>query len=182
MGLQLVGSRLLAPHFGSSIIVWAFLIATFLAAFTTGAIFGGVLSRWEGKRFNHILLLVLVLGVVGLAFTALGGRAFLTVLDTRVATLTTDLLLAVPALFFLPVASLSVLPPLLADALDHARYGTGLASGLIYGLSTVGNIAGVMVVAFMLVPLIGTAALLKLWLAGMAILALACVMLLRKSP
>jgi len=45
MGFQLVGSRLLYPYFGSSVIVWAFLISTFLAAFSIGSIMGGLLTR-----------------------------------------------------------------------------------------------------------------------------------------
>jgi len=50
MGFQVVGSRLLAPHFGSSFIVWAFLISTFLAAFSTGSMFGGWVSRLSRNR------------------------------------------------------------------------------------------------------------------------------------
>ena len=45
MGFQWVGSRLLYPYFGSSVIVWAFLISTFLAAFSIGSIMGGLLTR-----------------------------------------------------------------------------------------------------------------------------------------
>ena len=41
MGFQLLASRLLNPHFGSSIIVWAWLISTFLAAFSAGSMVGG---------------------------------------------------------------------------------------------------------------------------------------------
>ena len=40
MGFQLLASRLLSPHFGSSIIVWAWLISTFLAAFSLGSMLG----------------------------------------------------------------------------------------------------------------------------------------------
>ena len=36
MGLEIVGSRVLAPFFGNSIFVWASLISVFLTALTLG--------------------------------------------------------------------------------------------------------------------------------------------------
>jgi predicted membrane-bound spermidine synthase len=45
MGFQFAASRLLNPHFGSSIIVWAWLISTFLAAFSIGSMLGGWISN-----------------------------------------------------------------------------------------------------------------------------------------
>ncbi|MBI3330178.1 MAG: glycosyl transferase, partial [Nitrospinae bacterium] len=36
LGLEIVGSRVLAPYFGGSIFVWGSLISTFLAGLTIG--------------------------------------------------------------------------------------------------------------------------------------------------
>ena len=36
MGLEIAGSRVLAPHFGSSIFVWGSLISVVMAALSTG--------------------------------------------------------------------------------------------------------------------------------------------------
>ena len=41
MGLEIVGSRLLAPVFGSSLFVWGALIGVVLAAMSTGYAAGG---------------------------------------------------------------------------------------------------------------------------------------------
>ncbi len=41
MGLEIVGSRVLAPHFGNSIYVWGSLISVFLAALSLGYYAGG---------------------------------------------------------------------------------------------------------------------------------------------
>ena len=58
MGFQLLGSRLLNPHFGSSIIVWAWLISTFLAAFSLGSMLGGWISNLEAgaRRRGQVAL------------------------------------------------------------------------------------------------------------------------------
>lgn len=45
MGFQLVATRVVAPYFGASLIVWAFVISTFLAAFSLGAFLGGLCSQ-----------------------------------------------------------------------------------------------------------------------------------------
>src|SRR2546422_2865521 len=42
MALEIVGSRILAPYFGSSVYVWGSLISIFLAALSAGYYFGGV--------------------------------------------------------------------------------------------------------------------------------------------
>ncbi|MDA0747872.1 MAG: fused MFS/spermidine synthase, partial [bacterium] len=51
MGLEIVGSRILAPYFGSSIFVWGSLIGVVLAALSAGAYMGGRLAdRLPGPR------------------------------------------------------------------------------------------------------------------------------------
>ncbi|RMF85978.1 MAG: spermidine synthase, partial [Nitrospinota bacterium] len=44
MALEIVGSRLLAPYFGSSIFVWGSLISIFLAGLSGGYYAGGVMA------------------------------------------------------------------------------------------------------------------------------------------
>ena len=44
MGLEIVGSRVMAPVFGTSIFVWGALITTFLASLSTGYALGGKIA------------------------------------------------------------------------------------------------------------------------------------------
>ena len=68
------------------------------------------------------------------------------------------------------------------SGLPSAARGTppGKASGLVYGVSTLGNIAGVMLTAFVLIPHLPVSTLLYLWL-GVALLNLTCLILLLRS-
>ena len=62
------------------------------------------------------------------------------------------------------------------------RHAPGKASGLVYGVSTLGNIAGVMLTTFKLIPSFPVSTLLYVWL-GVAVLCVAgLLVLLRPTP
>src|SRR6185295_19750866 len=50
MGLEIVGSRLLAPYFGNSVFVWGSLISLFLIALSAGYYLGGMLADRRPSR------------------------------------------------------------------------------------------------------------------------------------
>jgi predicted membrane-bound spermidine synthase len=168
MGFQLLGSRLLSPWFGSSIIVWAFLISAFLVAFSLGSICGGWLARFPDGPRRRGVIGVGVVAVTGFAVNALSASAFLEWLDERSAPLTVALSLACGLLFLPPVAALAAFTPVLVQAAHDRGHAAGFASGLIYCVSTLGNIAGIMLTAFVLVPNLPVSALLWIWTAAVA--------------
>jgi hypothetical protein len=163
MGFQLVTSRLLAPFFGTTIIVWAYLISTFLAGFSTGSFVGGAVSQLPDQSRRVALAIVGVIGVAGFAAVAFVGRPLLNVLDLAFPDGSTGIGIACALLFFVPVVALSALLPVYADLIGRDR--AGASSGLVYGTSTIGNITGVMVTAFALIPNFPTSALLIGWFA-----------------
>jgi hypothetical protein len=181
MGFQLLASRLLNPHFGSSIIVWAFLISTFLAAFSTGSMAGGWISNLAPAARRRGQVIGAALAVLTLAVTATCGRGLLGWVEVTFLEMQTALLVSCLGIFFLPVAALSLFGPQCVQFLASRGTPPGKASGIIYGVSTLGNIAGVMLTAFALIPYFRVSTLLYLWL-GVAIVSLASlVRLLRVS-
>lgn len=181
MGFQLLASRLLNPHFGSSIIVWAWLISTFLAAFSLGSMIGGWISNLAPEPRKRGQIAGAVIAVVSLAITALFGRALLSFIEVTFPDMSTGLLVSCVGIFFLPVTALSLFGPQCVQFLASRGTPPGKASGIIYGVSTLGNIAGVMLTAFTLIPHFRVSTLLYLWL-GVAIVSLASlVRLLRTS-
>jgi len=179
MGFQLLASRLLNPFFGSSLIVWAWLISTFLAAFSVGSILGGWISNAPTSQRIRAQWIAGAVAVGSLAFTAFFGRAVLGQIEIAFTEITTGLLVACLGLFFLPVTTLSSFGPQCVQFLAGRGTPPGKASGLVYGVSTLGNIAGVMLTAFVLIPHLPVSTLLYLWL-GVALVNLSClIMLLR---
>lgn len=181
MGFQLLASRLLNPHFGSSIIVWAWLISTFLAAFSLGSMLGGWISNLQPQPRRVGQLSGAIVAVVTLALTAFFGRALLGQIEVAFEDMSTALLVSCLGIFFLPVTALSTFGPQCVQFLATRGTPPGKASGIVYGVSTLGNIAGVMLTAFALIPNFRVSTLLYLWL-GVAIISLAAlVRLLRVS-
>lgn len=181
MGFQLLASRLLNPFFGSSLIVWAWLISTFLAAFSLGSIIGGWISNAPARHRQRAQWIVGAIAVGSLGFTAFFGRAMLGQIEIAFAEITTGLLVACLALFFLPVTTLSSFGPQCVQYLASRGTPPGKASGLIYGVSTLGNIAGVMLTAFVLIPHLPVSTLLYLWLVVALVNLTALNLLLRSS-
>ena len=180
MGFQLLASRLLNPFFGSSLIVWAWLISTFLAAFSLGSIVGGWISNAPKPRRDRAQVAMALLAVGTLAFTAFFGRKMLGQIEIAFTDLTIGLLIACLGLFFLPVTMLSSFGPQCVQHLASLGTPPGKASGLVYGVSTLGNIAGVMLTAFVLIPNFAVSTLLYGWL-GVAVLSLGSLLLLLRS-
>jgi hypothetical protein len=181
MGFQLLASRLLNPHFGSSIIVWAWLISTFLAAFSVGSMLGGWNSNLAAAPRRRGQMAGVAIAILSLALTAGLGRPLLDRIEVAFPEMSTALLVSCLGLFFLPVTALSSFGPQCVQFLASRGTPPGKASGIVYGVSTLGNIAGVMLTAFALIPNFRVSTLLYGWL-GVAVVSLAALLrLLRPS-
>lgn len=177
MGLEIVGSRVIAPFFGSSVFVWGGLISIFLAALSLGYYLGGTMAdRWPSATVlasllalagATILLLPVVARPVLLAFDAwdLGPRL--------------NPLLASVTLFALPSILMGTTSPFAIKLVARDLATVGTSAGVLYALSTAGSIAGTIATAFFLVPTLGVRAI--LYLLGLTLLALAGLLLVRDA-
>src|SRR5436190_13879746 len=84
MGLQLLASRVLAPFFGNSIFVWASLITTFLAAFSTGSFIGAVVSGRPLASQSKIMVGLVITSSGWLLFDSLASYGVSDWLDVRI--------------------------------------------------------------------------------------------------
>ena len=181
MGFQLLASRLLSPYFGSAIDVWACLISTFLAAFSVGAMLGGTISNMPAAPRWRWQLGCAIGAVLSLALTARFGRGLVDSIAIALEPGKIPVLLSCTVLFFVPVLSLSAFTPQCVQYLASQGTPPGKASGLVYGISTLGNIAGVMLTAFVLIPHAPVSTLLYIWL-GVALVSLAALLALLRAP
>jgi hypothetical protein len=182
MGFQMLGSRLLSPHFGSGIDVWACLISTFLLAFSVGSMVGGAISNLEPVTRRRRQMVGAVLAVVTIAVTALWAKALLDQIEVAFTSVLLGVLVSCVALFLVPVTALSTFSPQCVQYLAQRGVAPGKASGLVYGVSTLGNIAGVMLTTFVLIPNFRVSTLLYVWLGVAVVSLIALLRLLKPAP
>jgi spermidine synthase len=167
MGLEIVGSRVLAINFGGSVIVWGSLIGVFLAALSVGYYLGGRLADRTPQAWALALCLLVAGGCVLLIpryGTMVSDAIALRDLGDR-----TGPLLACTALFFLPGMLMGVTSPYVIRLTAQSLGRVGSASGVVYAVSTIGSIAGTLGTAFYLLSWLGTNAILYL-LGGLLVL------------
>src|SRR6266568_9320922 len=89
MSLEILGSRVLAPQYGNSVIVWGSLIGVFLSALSLGYWIGGRLAD-RLPRADVVATLVAAAGAYAMAIPALAPIVFQIASDSvRIAPLTT---------------------------------------------------------------------------------------------
>ena len=157
MGFEMLGSRYLYPYFGGGINTWASLIATVLVALMLGYLTGGELvDRTMSPRLCGVLLVIagVYLFSIPLWVDPLFAGMLMTVGDGMAG-----IILAAAILLLLPLTLMSVFTPFAVRLLLTSVTVGGRLVGFVYGVSTVGNVLGTLIVTFTLVPMFGSRAL-----------------------
>ncbi|WP_281561060.1 fused MFS/spermidine synthase [Thalassomonas sp. RHCl1] len=149
MGIELLGGRILAPFFGSSIHIWGSIITVFMVSLSFGYLLGGKLSTRNAslKRFGIIYLLggIFILPIA-LYANEIMQAIFLQTEDSRYGSL-----MAASALFFLPTVILGMLSPYSVRLLVKNKNESGQVAGILYFVSTLGSALGTIITSFYLV-------------------------------
>ncbi len=151
MALELLGSRLVTPVYGSSIWTWGSLIGVVLAGLAAGYRFGGWMADRSPtpRKFSMIVFLggILVLLVPFIAPYVLSLSQYSRLGDEYGPLLGTTLIL------LLPTFVLGMTSPYAIRLASQTLSSLGNVSGNLYSLSTVGSIAGTFGTVFILIPL-----------------------------
>lgn len=159
MGLEIAGSRVLAPHFGNSVFVWGSLITVFLAALAGGNYLGGTLAdQHPSTALLSGICCAVAVWVGGLSLVASGVGQFFADqgLGEEFGPMAASLVLFLP-----PSLGMGMISPLAVRIATSTVAGVGRTSGSLYALSTAGSIVGTIATTFILIPSIGLAAILR---------------------
>ena len=175
MSTEMCASRLLAPFFGASILIWANIIGLILLYLSVGYFVGGrVADRRPSLGFMARLMLVAaalvaVLPYVTEPFLSAAVGAFA---DASVGAFLGSFFV-VMALFSVPITLLGMASPF-AVRLGVTRVDeAGQVAGRMYALSTAGSILGTFLPVAVLIPQFGT---------RRTMLATACLLALAAAP
>lgn len=171
--VEVVGLRLIAPVFGSSLPVWGGVIAAVLAGLSIGYWWGGRMSqrptsyatvqRWAALAAGVFLILPLGIRVAwylrdvyfSTGSVAAGGGGLLLAW----------LMLVPPSILF------GFISPLAVEAqMQAGSTSAGHSAGAVYTLTTLGSLVGILLPAFVFVPWLGTR--ITIWLFAGAVLVL----------
>jgi len=153
MSLEIVGSRVLAPHFGSTTFVWGSLISIVLGALAIGYKVGGhVADRWP-----HRWLLAAVGMAAGLMILIVPAAGYDVCDWTRKVRLGNRFgpLVSSLILFLFPSVFLGMVSPFAVKLSSRSVATIGNIAGTLYSLSTVGSIIGTLATAFFLIGVLG---------------------------
>lgn len=151
MVIELLGTRLIAPFYGTSLYVWTSVIAVTLIALALGYYLGG---RWADRATRTGLSLIIALaGVLTLIIPGLTGPVLLATdpLGLRWGSFVATLVLFTPSLLMLGMVG-----PFAVKMSTQSLDGVGGSTGAIYAVSTVGSVIGTLFLGFYLFPLVGT--------------------------
>ena len=158
MATEIRASRLLAPYFGSSTIVWANVIGLILASLSLGYVLGGRLA--DRRPQPRVLGLVVTAAAVLVTAVPFVARPFLDLAVRGLDSLSTGAVVgsffAALLLFAPPVVLLGMVTPFAIRLTTRDVSTAGAAAGRVFALSTVGSLLGTFAPALVTIPLVGT--------------------------
>lgn len=161
MAIELGASRLLAPYFSSSQIVWTIIIGAIMIAMALGNIWGGRLADKNpspDKMYFRVMIVAVwtaaipfvgkyIIALVSLLLAMLAGQNFLIWAS----------LLSCILLFVFPLMLLGSVSPALVKYAVKSLDENGKIVGELNALNTVGSIIGTFTPTFITIPAVGTA-------------------------
>ena len=161
MAVELGASRLLAPYFSSSQIVWTIIIGTIMIAMALGNIYGGKSADKNpdpDKLYGRILFAAVWIA----AIPVLGKYIILGISAVVIFTVSTNFLIwaafaACMIVFVFPLFLLGTVTPSLAKYTVDSLDDSGRTVGTLGAFNTIGSIIGTFVPTFVSIPAVGTA-------------------------
>ena len=146
MSIELLGGRVLAPYFGSSVYVWGSIITIFMLSLSLGYLFGGRLSSRNPNPVSFSLFFflaaLLTLPIIFFADWTM-TKIFLAIEDPRYGSLLTAMLL-----YFLPICVMGMVSPYSIRLLVQSEQHSGRTAGHLYFVSTLGSALGTLATSF----------------------------------
>ena len=161
MAVELGASRLLAPYFSSSQIVWTIIIGTIMIAMALGNIYGGRSADKNpdpDKLYGRILIAAIWIA----AIPVVGKYIILLISAALIVTVSTNFLiwaafLACMVIFVFPLFLLGTVTPSLAKYTMDNLEDNGKTVGNLGAFNTIGSIIGTFLPTFVTIPAVGTA-------------------------
>ena len=160
MAVELGASRLLAPYFSSSQIVWTIIIGTIMIAMALGNVYGGRKADKDpdpDKLYRRILIAAVWIGLI----PVLGKYIILGISGLMIFSVNANYLIwaafaACMVIFVFPLFLLGTVTPSLAKYTMENLQDNARIVGTLGAANTIGSIIGTFVPTFVTIPAVGT--------------------------
>lgn len=160
MAIELGASRLLAPYFSASQIVWTIVIGTIMIAMALGNIIGGKMA--DKHQTPDALFIWLLAAATWTMLIPLCGKFVISGIALLLATFVTSgyliwaALLSCLVVFVFPLLVLGMVTPNIIKYATKSLNDNGKIVGRVEAFNTIGSILGTFLPTFVTIPYIGT--------------------------
>lgn len=160
MAVELGASRLLAPYFSSSQIVWTIIIGTIMIAMALGNIYGGRTADKNpdpGRLYGRIIIAAVWIAAIPVLgkYIVLGISALL-IFSVSSNFLVVAAFAACMVIFVFPLFLLGTVTPSLVRYTVDSLDDSGKTVGMLNAFNTIGSIIGTFIPTFVTIPSVGT--------------------------
>ena len=161
MAVELGASRLLAPYFSSSQIVWTIIIGTIMIAMALGNLYGGRSADRNpnpDRLYGRIIIAAIWIALIPVVgkYIIVAISAFL-ILSVNSNFLIISGFVTCMVIFVFPLFLLGTVTPSLVKYTMDSLNDSGRTVGNLNAFNTVGSIIGTFVPTFISIPTVGTA-------------------------
>lgn len=160
MAVELGASRLLAPYFSSSQIVWTIIIGTIMIAMALGNIYGGRAAD-KNPDPDKLYQRMVIAAVWIAAIPVVGKYVILAISALLIFTVSSNFLIwaaffACMVIFVFPLFLLGTVTPSLVKYTMDSLEDNGRTVGMLNASNTIGSILGTFLPTFVTIPAVGT--------------------------
>ncbi len=160
MAVELGASRLLAPYFSSSQIVWTIIIGTIMIAMALGNIWGGRMADKNpdpGRLYMRLIVAAIWIAMIPVVgkYVIIGVSGLL-VLAVNTGFLIAAAFVSCVVVFVFPLFLLGTVTPSLVKYAMESMEDSGTTVGRMEAANTIGSILGTFLPTFVTIPAVGT--------------------------
>lgn len=151
MACELLGAKMVAPFFGTTLYSWAGVLAVTLGGLAFGYYLGGWLTT-KYKPVNILVVLLLASGCFLLMMPLISTGIMQALIQTP---LLLGLVISLMIFLFPPIVLFGMVGPVIIHALVSSLDKTGKTAGKVYAISTIGGVLNTLLMGFYIIPEFG---------------------------
>lgn len=151
MIIELLGAKIIAPYYGTSLFVWSSVLGVTLGALALGYFLGGQISKKYPGEYS--LFMVLLIGAFFAGISPLIAPHIMVLTDPMGVRMGS--LISVLLYLLVPITCMGTVSPIIIGLINEDAAAAGTSAGTVYAISTVGGILATFFAGFYLIPEVG---------------------------